>query len=147
MYHTPFYQCIITAPSPEARQEAARHLRYWPYVKFYKFQGSRSIVACFCLGAVKSSRQRKKLYCRSRQLVLLCLRQYGVTISRWLPMPSPLNLHYSVELFARPASTMRPFLDFIKELDTPNSLIPHPSTLIPQPSTLNPSNISNPLNF
>ena len=133
MLKTTFYQCIITAPSPEARKEAARHLRYWPYVKFYKYQDCRSIVACFCLGAVKSRRQRKKLYCRSRQLVLLCLRQYGVTISRWLPQPSPLNLHYSDELFARPNSTIRPFLEFIKELDTPNSLNSQPSTLNPQP--------------
>ena len=127
------YLCVITAPNPEARQEAARHLRYWPYVKFYKYQGKSSLLVCFNLGETKNHHQRKHLYERSRQLVLLCLRQYEVTISRWLPQPSPLNLHYpsfqattrnlliTDETFLRPSSTLRPFIDFIRELDTPSN--------------------------
>ena len=134
-----FYQCIITAPNHEALQQAARHLRYWPYVKFYKYRGKCSLLACFNLGEVESRRQFKRLFIRSRQLVLLCLRQYKVTITRWVPQPLPLNLHYSDELFVRPDSTVRPFLEFINELDGPTSLNPHPSTL-------NPSNFSNPSN-
>lgn len=121
MFKTNFYLCVITAPNPEARHEAARHLRYWPYVKFYKYLGKRSLFVCFNLGEVKSRKQLKKLFIRSRQLVLLCLRQYRVSISRWAPQPSPLNLIYSDELFTRPSSTLRPFIDFIRELDTPQT--------------------------
>ena len=113
MFKTSFYLCIITAPNPEAREEAARHLRYWPYVKYYKYQGDRSLLVCFNLGETKNRRQLKQLYERSRQLVLLCLRQYGVSISRWYPWPASLNPTYSDELFARPSSTIRPFIDFI----------------------------------
>lgn len=127
------YLCVITAPNPEARQEAARHLRYWPYVKFYKYQGKSSLLACFNLGETKNHHQRKHLYERSRQLVLLCLRQYGVTISRWRSYPSHLtpypsfrattrNLLITDETFLRPSSTLRPFIDFIRELDTPSIL-------------------------
>ena len=121
MCSTSFYQCIITAPSSEARQQAAHHLRYWPYVKFYKYQGKRSLLVCFNLGEVQSRKQLKRLLKRSRELVLLCLRQYRVVISGWYPWFDVFRPIYSDELFARPASTMRPFLDFIRELDTPQT--------------------------
>ena len=117
MFNTKFYLCVITAPSPEARQEAARHLRYWPYVKFYKHQGTSSLLVCFNLGETKNRKQRKQLFMRSRNLVLLCLRQYQVTISRWYPWTEVFAPNYSDELFARPSSTLRPFIDFIRELD------------------------------
>ena len=128
MRYKSFYLCTITAPDPEAREEAARHLRYWPYVKFYKYQGTSSLLVCINLGEVKSRMQRKQLFLRSRELVLLCLRQYGVTISRWVPCPSRIphlmrdlrNL-INDETFLRPSSTMRPFLDFIRELDNPSN--------------------------
>ena len=122
MCYTPFYLCTITAPSPEFREQASRHLRYWPYVKFYKYLGKHSLLVCFNLGEVKNHKERKQLFERSRQLVLLCLRQYGVTISAWYPWFDAFRPVYSDELFARPASELRPFLDFIRELDhTPHS--------------------------
>lgn len=124
MFKTKFYLCVITASNPEARQEAARHLRYWPYVKFYKYQGKSSLLVCFNLGETKNRHQLKQLYTRSRELVLLCLRQYGITISRWVPWTDVFAPNYSDELFARPSSTMRPFIDFIRELDAPQKEIP-----------------------
>ena len=124
MFKTKFYLCVITAPNPEARQEAARHLRYWPYVKFYKFEGKHSMLVCFNLGETDNRRQLKQLFTRSRELVLLCLRQYKVSISRWFPQPSFgrkfLNPVITDETFLRPSSTMRPFIDFIRELDSPS---------------------------
>lgn len=122
MFKTKFYLCVITAPHPEARQEASRHLRYWPYVKFYKYHGKSSMLVCFNLGETKNRQQLKELYRRSRQLVLLCLRQYEVTISRWVPWTDAFEPSYSNELFARPSSTLRPFIDFIRELDTPSKI-------------------------
>ncbi len=111
------YLCVITAPNPKARQEAARHLRYWPYVKFYKYQGKSSLLVCFNLGETKNRQQLKQLYTRSRELVLLCLRQYGVTISKWHPWIDAFGPNYTDELFARPSSTLCPFINFICELD------------------------------
>ena len=125
MCNTTFYLCTITAPSPEAREEASRHLRYWPYVKFYRYQGKRSLLVCFNLGEVESRKQLKQLFSRSRELVLLCLRQYRVSISRWYPLFSAFRPVYSDELFARPVSEMRPFIDFIRELDGPQKEMPH----------------------
>ena len=124
MIYTPFYLCTITAPSSEAREEASRHLRYWPYVKFYRYQGERSLVVCFYLGKVKSRKQLEQLLSRSRELILLCLRQYKVSISRWYPWFEAFRPVYSDELFARPASEVRPFIDFIRELDKPSKQIP-----------------------
>ena len=124
MRYTPFRLCTITAPSPEAREEASRHLRYWPYVKFYRYQGERSLVVCFYQGKVKSRKQLEQLLSRSRELILLCLRQYKVSISRWYPWFEDFRPVYSDELFARPASEVRPFIDFIRELDKPSKQIP-----------------------
>ena len=132
MRYTPFSLCTITAPSPEAREEASRHLRYWPYVKFYRYQGERSLVVCFYLGKVKSRKQLEQLLLRSRELIRLCLRQYGVWVTPWqsLPpflrwaMPHGLKPIYYGETFLRPTSEVRPFLDFIRELDKPSKQIP-----------------------
>lgn len=124
MRFTPFSTCTITAPSPEARREAARHLRYWPYVKFYRYYGERSLIVCFYLGKTKSVQQLHQLLSRSRELILLCLRQYKVRISRWDPWFEGFRPHYSDEFFARPTSELRPFLDFIREMDRPSKQIP-----------------------
>ena len=81
-------------------------------------------MVCFYLGKVKSRKQLEQLLSRSRELILLCLRQYKVSISRWHPWFSVFRPVYSDELFARPASEVRPFIDFIRELDKPSKQIP-----------------------
>ena len=132
MRYKSFYLCTIAAPSPEARKEAARHLRYWPYVKSYSYQGKNSLLVCVNLGDAKNSRERKKLFERSRELIRLCLRQYGVWVTPWQPLPSFLRwslphglkpIYYN-ETFLRPTSEVRPFLDFIREMDKPSKQIP-----------------------
>ena len=113
MYNKNLYLCVISAKSSEGREEVARHLRYWPYVKFFKYQGDRHLLCCFCLGEAKDGYQLKQLYERSRQLVLLCLRQYDVTITRWKPLPDDFKLIRNNRLFTRPDSTLRPFITFM----------------------------------
>ncbi len=129
MCYTSFHLCTIAAPNPEAREQVSRHLRYWPYVKFYRYYGKRSLLVCFYLGEVTSRKQLNKLFSRSRELVLLCLRQYQISISRWYPWFEAFRPVYSDELFTRPASEMRPFVYFIRELDNPSSLTPKHSSL------------------
>ena len=104
------YLTVISAPDAETRVAVARHLCYWPYVKFYKFQGDRHLLCCFYLGEPKDGWQLKQLYERSRQLVLLCLRQYNVTITRWKPLPADFRLYHNNQTFTRPDSALRPLL-------------------------------------
>ena len=132
MRYKSFYLCTIAAPSPEARKEVASHLRYWPYVKSYSYQGKNSLLVCVNLGEAKNYKDRKQLFERSRELIRLCLRQYGVWVTPWqsLPpflrwaMPHGLKPIYYGETFLRPTSEVRPFLDFIRELDKTSSIIP-----------------------
>ena len=132
-----YYTCIISAKSSEGREEIAKHLRYWPYIKFFKYQGDRHLLCCFCLGEAKDGWQLKLLYERSRQLVLLCLRQYDVTITRWKPLPDDFRLYHNNRLFTRPDSSLKPFITFMGDVETENSskgtsgamMIPHPSSL------------------
>lgn len=137
MRYKSFYLCTIAAPNPEARKEAARHLRYWPYVKSYSYQGKNSLLVCVNLGEAKNSKERKQLFERSRELIRLCLRQYGVWVTPWMAIPPFLRwalphgfpgkpIDYG-ETFLRPTSEVRPFLDFIRELDqTPHSVLDTP---------------------
>ena len=113
MYNKNLYLCVISAPSSEAREQVSHHLRYWPYVKFFKYQGDRHLLCCFCLGEAKDGYQLKQLYERSRQLVLLCLRQYDVTITRWKPLPTDFRLFHNNKLFTRPEDQLRPFITFM----------------------------------
>jgi hypothetical protein len=129
------YLTVISAPDAEAREEVAKHLRYWPYVKFLKYQGDRHLLVCFCLGEVKDGYQLNQLYERSRQLVLLCLRQYGVTITRWKKLPDGFKLYHNNRLFTRPDASLKPFFDFIeKPENTGAKVIPHPAS-VNQPKT------------
>ena len=129
------YLCVISAKSSEDREQVAKHLRYWPYVKFFKYQGDRHLLCCFHLGEAKDGYQLKLLYERSRQLVLLCLRQYDVTITHWKPLPDDFKLYRSRPLFTRPDDTLKPFITFMGDLETEDSskgtsgatIIPHPA--------------------
>jgi len=142
MYNKNLYLCVISAPSSEGREKVAKHLRYWPYVKFYKYQGDRHLLCCFCLGEAKDGYQLKQLYERSRQLVLLCLRQYGVTITRWKALPEDFKLIRNRPLFTRSDDQLRPFISFMGESGVPSTtsqvsgnepkktlIVPHPSSL------------------
>ena len=109
------YLCVISAKNSEGREEVARHLRYWPYVKFFKYQGDRHLLCCFHLGEAKDGYQLKQIYERSRQLVLLCLRQYDVTITRWKPLPDGFKLFNNNKLVIRTDETLKPFITFMGE--------------------------------
>lgn len=109
------YLTVISAPDAEKREEVARHLQYWPYVKFFKYQGDRHLLCCFCLGEAKDGFQLKQLYERSRQLVLLCLRQYDVTITHWKPLPEGFKLFNTNKLVIRTDETLKPFIIYMGE--------------------------------
>ena len=118
------YLCVISAKSSEGREEIAKHLRYWPYVKFFKYQGDRHLLCCFCLGEANDGWQLKQLYERSRQLVLLCLRQYDVTITHWKPLPDVFRLYHNNRLFTRPDSSLKPFITFMGDVKSEDSVSP-----------------------
>jgi hypothetical protein len=109
------YLTVISAPDAEKREQVASHLQYWPYVKFFKYQGDRHLLCCFCLGEAKDGFQLKQLYERSRQLVLLCLRQYDVTITHWKPLPADFKLYNNHKLVIRTDDTLKPFITFMGE--------------------------------
>ena len=131
------YLTVISAPDAEAREKVSHHLRYWPYVKFFKYQGDRHLLVCFCLGEAKDGYQLKQLFERSRQLILLCLRQYDVTITRWKALPSDFRLFHNNKLFTRPEASVRPFISFMGDSGSVSSSstseatksIPHPASL------------------
>ena len=112
-----FYTCGIIAKNPELLEQIANHLRYWPYVKYYCFIDECTIMVGVHLGEARSIKERMRLYKRTRELITLCLRQYDVKLTTWIYTPNGFIPPYSEDLFVRPTSTIRPFSEFISDLD------------------------------
>lgn len=140
------YLCVISAKSSEGREEVARHLRYWPYVKFFKYQGDRHLLCCFYLGEAKDGYQLKQLFERSRQLVLLCLRQYDVTITRWKALPEGFKLFHNNKLVIRTDKTLKPLIIYMGEFMSGDAVNRDRTLIIPHPSSIGhhsvPQNLS-----
>lgn len=92
------------------------HLRYWPYVKAFADNGARSIKVRVCIGQISNPHELHHYISRSRDLILSCLRQYGVVI-----LPTDYGWfffrHYEDSLFLRPDHLVRDFRSFIDEID------------------------------
>ena len=115
------HTCGIIAKKPEQLEQIACHLRYWPYVKYYCFIDECTIMVGVHLGEARSIKNRRYLYKRTRELITLCLRQYDVELTMWIHIPNGFIPPYSEDLFVRPTSTIRPFSEFISDLDKASS--------------------------
>lgn len=108
---------MLTAPNPEQMAQAAEHLRYWPYVKAFRKFGSHSVELVVNVGKAPDLISTSRLLSRSRELIHLCLRQYGIRISdSWLAEPD-FRPSFTPDLFLRPDENLKPFSEFIDELD------------------------------
>ncbi len=112
-----YYSTVIFVPRQEDMEEVSRHLRYWPYVKFYRFDGHNHISACFHLGTASNPIEHKMLCNRSRHLICLCLSQYNVRLSKWRARPSYLMPKPNANLFLRPINALRPIEEFLCKID------------------------------
>jgi len=119
------YSCLLTAPSPEQMSRASEHLRYWPYIKAFRKFGSHSMEIVVNIGNSPSLPTSHRLLSRSRELIHLCLRQYGIRISdSWQAEPD-FRPSFSPDLFLRPDESLQPFREFIEDLDSRSKSISH----------------------
>lgn len=107
---------LIDTRHEESVTQIKEHLRYWPYVKAFADNGAQCIKVRVCIGQVNNPHERHHYVSRSRDLILSCLRQYGVAV---LPTGRGWDFfrHYKGSLFLRPDHLLRDFRTFIDEID------------------------------
>lgn len=117
------HSCLLTAPTAKQMNDAAEHLRYWPYVKAYRKLSDTCIEAILLIGSFSSHAQQSFYLSRSRQLILLCLRQYGVKMGRWFT-EHEFAPDYTSDLYLRPDEKLKTFSSFILEAEQERKSIP-----------------------
>ena len=116
---------MLTAPNPEQMAKATEHLRYWPYVKAFRKFGSHSVELVVNVGIAPESSSITRMMNRSMDLIHLCLRQYGIRVSdSWLA-ELDYRPSFTPDLFLRPDDNLRPFSEFIDELDSDSKKYNH----------------------
>lgn len=123
MRYSTLHSCLLKAPTAKQMNDAAEHLRYWPYVKAYRKLGEKSVEVIFLIGSFSTRTQQSHYLSRSRELVLLCLRQYGVQMGRWFE-EEEFAPDYSDGLYLRPDDKLKPFSTFIHEVEQERKSIP-----------------------
>lgn len=116
-----FQTFLIETPKMELVSQIKEHLRYWPYVKAFADTRAGHIKVRVCIGNVRNAKEQEHYVARSRELILLCLRQYGVEVQS-IDKGWCFFRHYEGSLFLRPDYLLRDFRSFIDEMDHSQSL-------------------------
>lgn len=116
-----FQTFLIDSHHMERVSQIKEHLRYWPYVKAFADTNAGQIKVRVCIGNVRSAKEKEHYVARSRELILLCLRQYAVVV---VPIDKGWGFyrHYEGSLFLRPDHLLHDFRSFIDESDQPQSI-------------------------
>lgn len=96
------------------------HLRYWPYVKAFADTKAGCIKVRVCIGHVSNDREKELYVNRSRQLILMCLQQYGGIVVTPVNQGWCFFRHYEGSLYLRPDYLVGDFRSFIDEIDKKN---------------------------
>jgi len=121
MKYSSLRSCLLSAPTARQINEVTEHLRYWPYVKAYRRLSDTDVEVVLHIGSFSSRAQQCYFLARSRQLILLCLRQYGVKMGPWHSVPK-FTLCYSADLYLRPDEKLKSLASFILGLDVADRL-------------------------
>ena len=114
---TGMFVFILSAPSKQQKRDVCQHLRYWPFVKaFLPIDDTHMKVLVF-VGNGITDNQWDFYVARSLELMNLCVRQHqslfmmaqsnSIIPSRW----------FHSNTFLRPDDLLKPFCDFIDELN------------------------------
>jgi hypothetical protein len=107
----------LTAPTAEKLKDAREHLRYWSYVKAFKpvDETHMKVLVYICRGITK---EKWDYYVtRSCELMNQCLRQYQAFFVMTNGCPALWLRQYHQNGFLRPDNLLKPFCDFIDELN------------------------------
>ena len=107
----------LTAPTAEKLKDAREHLRYWPYVKAFKPVDAPHMKVLVFVGTGITDEKWKYYVTRSCELMNQCLRQYQAIFVMTSGCPALWFRQYHQNGFLRPDNLLKPFCDFIDELN------------------------------
>lgn len=112
-----FVSAVLVAPSAHQLQQAADHLRYWPFVKAYQHVDDTKLVAVIYLGDKPLQRSLRKMKKHAEHVMYLCLRQYGVKVlGPWDDRELDSLVFLEEDLFMRPNCTLKSLSEFMDPL-------------------------------
>ena len=107
----------LTASSAEKLKDAREHLRYWPYVKAFKPVDETHMKVLVFVGKGITDEKWDYYVTRSCELMNQCVRQYQAYFVMSSGCPALWLRQYHQNYFLRPDNLLKPFCDFIDELN------------------------------
>ena len=108
---------MLTAPTAWKLKDAREHLRYWPYVKAFKPVDETHMKVLVYIGKGITKEKWDYYVTRSCELMNQCLRQYQAFFVMTNGCPALWLRQYHQNGFLRPDNLLKPFCDFIDELN------------------------------
>ncbi len=108
---------VLSAPTIKKLMDAREHLRYWPYVKAFYPVDSTHIRVWVYVAKSRQGAMWSYYVTRSSELMNLCVRQYQASFMLVCTSPSTQFRRYHPNGFMRPDDLLKPFSDFINELE------------------------------
>jgi len=108
---------VISAPTAQQLKDAREHLRYWPYVKaFWPVDETHMKVLVFVGRGIPETKWNFYVT-RSCELMNQCVRQYQALFVTTNECPAFGLRQYHRNGFLRPDDLLKPFCDFIDEMN------------------------------
>ena len=115
--HSGIVLFMLTAPTAEKLNDAREHLRYWSYVKAFKPVDGTHMKVLIYIGRGITDEKWDYYVTRSCELMNQCVRQYQAIFVMTNGCPALWLRQYHQNGFLRPDNLLRPFCDFIDELN------------------------------
>ncbi len=106
----------LSAPTPQQLKDAREHLRYWPYVKAFRLVDETHMKVIVFIGRGIPDTRWGYYVKRSCDLMNQCVRQYQALFVMTNENEVPIIQQYHSNTFLRPDDLLKPFCDFIDEL-------------------------------
>lgn len=108
---------VLSAPKAQQLKDAREHLRYWPYVKaFWPVDQTHMKVLVFVGRGIPETKWNYYVT-RSCELMNQCVRQYQALFVTTNEYPAFGLCLYHRNGFHRPDDLLKPFCDFIDEMN------------------------------
>ena len=108
---------MLCAPTAQQMKDAREHLRYWPYVKAFRPVDETHMKVLVFVGRGISETKWNYYVPRSCELMNLCVRQYQALFVTTNERPAFYLRQYHRNGFLRPDDLLKPFCDFIDEMN------------------------------
>ena len=108
---------VLSTPTAQQLKDARGHLRYWPYVKAFRPVDETHMKVLVFVGRGIPETKWNYYVTRSCELMNQCVRQYQALFVTTSERPAFCLRQYHRNGFLRPNDLLKPFCDFIDEMD------------------------------